>query len=162
MFPAKRNAPGPGKTGPAGLSFIGAEVVISGDVTTTCQIHLDGRIDGDLRCATLVQSENGRVAGDILADEARIAGLVEGLVNARTVIVEATARVKGDVAYETISIAAGARIDGRLARREAIAKPGAEDPAVLIATPTNDREDPSPIPSGLLPLGERKRLRGAA
>jgi cytoskeletal protein CcmA (bactofilin family) len=128
--PAAKAAPKPVKGGAPGLSFIGAEVVISGDVTTTAQLHVDGRVDGSVRCAQLCQGAGGVIAGDIVADEGRIGGLVEGTVNAGTLVIEASARVAGDVTYETISIAAGARIDGRLARRQAIAS--AE---VLIATP---------------------------
>lgn len=141
-----RNAPTaaavakPGKSGASALSFLGPEVVISGDVATTAQIHVDGRIDGNVRCAQLIQGPTGIVAGDILADEARVAGLVQGTVNAATVIVEASARITGDVTYETISIAAGARIDGRLARREALAQSAAP---VLIATPTVPEPEPA-------------------
>ncbi|WP_165357317.1 polymer-forming cytoskeletal protein [Sphingosinicella sp. CPCC 101087] len=111
----------PAKSGPPGLSFIGSEVVISGDLATTAQVHVDGRVDGSVHCAQLCQGATGIVAGDIVADEARIAGLVEGTVNGKTVVLEASARITGDISYETISIAAGARIDGRLARREALA-----------------------------------------
>ena len=129
--PASAAAPRPGKAGPPGLSFIGPEVVISGDLATSAQLHVDGRIDGHVRCAQLCQGGSGIITGDIVADEARIAGLVQGTVNAATIIVEAGGRVTGDITYETVSIAAGAQIDGRLARREALAQGGA---TVLIAT----------------------------
>ncbi len=136
MFARKESKPGmrSGRSSPSGLSFIGPEVVISGDVTTSAHLHVDGRIDGHVRCGHLCQGESGVIAGDLTADEARIAGLVEGTVNAATLVVEATGRIAGDVTYETISIAAGARIDGRLARRAAL-EPAAAD--MLIATPTD-------------------------
>ena len=118
---APKSAPKPGKSGPPGLSFIGSEVVISGDIATTAQLHIDGRVDGSVRCAQLCQGATGVVAGDIVSDDVRLAGLVEGTVSGKTVVLEATARVSGDISYETISIAAGARVDGRLARREALA-----------------------------------------
>ena len=132
--------PKPGK--PGDLSFIGPEVVISGDLATTGQVHVDGRIDGHVRCAQLIQGTSGIIAGDIAAEEARIAGLVQGTVSAATVIVEASGRVNGDVSYDTISIAAGAQIDGRLARREALAQSAAP---VLVATPVEPRPvEPKP------------------
>jgi len=146
-----------GKAGPPGLSFFGPEVVISGDVATSAQIHLDGRIDGNLHCAQLCQGGTGIIAGDIVADEARIAGLVQGTVNARTLIVEPSARIVGDVAYETITIAAGARIDGRLARREALAA-GADADALLIVTPgAAEGADQRPDGGGLFAPPEQKR-----
>ena len=148
----------PSKAGPPGLSFIGPEVVINGDLTTSAQLHVDGRIDGHVRCAQLCQGATGTIAGDIVADEARIAGLVEGTVNARTLIIEASARVTGDVAYETITISAGAQIDGRLARREALAG-GDAAPALLLTTPIK----PEPAErkkdgSELFPHGEPQRV----
>ena len=121
------------RSGPPGLSFIGPEVLVSGDLATDAQLHVDGRIDGNVRCSQLVQGEAGIIAGNIQADEARIAGTVEGKVNVRILFVEASARVLGDVAYETLSIDAGAQIEGRLARRAAL---GADE-APLIATPVS-------------------------
>ena len=161
MFSRKAPSPGAvpkaGKAGPPGLSFFGPEVVISGDVATTAQIHLDGRVDGNVRCAQLCQGGTGIVAGDIVADEARLAGHVQGTVNARMLIIEASARIAGDVAYETISIAAGARIDGRLARREALAA-GEDATAMLIVTPAAPAADEKkPEPAGLFPRADQKR-----
>src|SRR5204862_103080 len=82
----------------------GPEVIISGDLATDAQIHVDGRIDGNVHCATLCQGPAGIIAGNIIADEARLCGTVEGTVSARNIVVEATARIMGDIAYETISI----------------------------------------------------------
>ena len=131
----KARAPGagkaPGRTDKANgsaLSFIGPEVVISGDIATEARLHVDGRIEGDVRCTTLSQGEAGTIAGNIVAEEARLAGLVDGTVTARNLIL---ARVTGDVAYETLSIESGARIDGRFARRESAA--AAEPPKLVVA-----------------------------
>lgn len=152
--------PKAGKAGPPGLSFFGPEMVVSGDVATSAQIHLDGRIDGNVRCAQLCQGTTGIIAGDIVADEARIAGLVQGTVNARNVIVEPSARITGDVAYETVSIAAGARVDGRLARREALAA-GEDATGLLIVTPTAPAaQDAKREPAGLFGAAEPKRSAG--
>ena len=153
--PASGAAPKAGKSGPSALSFIGPEVVISGDLATSAQLHVDGRIEGNVRCAQLCQGGTGIIAGDIEADEARIAGLVEGTVSAATVIVEASGRIAGDVSYDTISIAAGARIDGRLARREALAQAGAR---VLVATPIEPEATAKPTDGDELFAPDRKRL----
>jgi cytoskeletal protein CcmA (bactofilin family) len=118
--------------GAGGLSFIGADVLVSGDISTTGQIHVDGRIDGNVRCATLIQGEGGTVAGHILAEEARIAGLVDGAIRARVVELEPSAKVTGDVTYETLNIAAGAVIEGRLSRREGAAAAAADAVAPLV------------------------------
>ena len=152
--PTAGSAAKPAKPATRALSFIGPEVVVSGDLATSAQLQVDGRIDGNVRCGQLCQGETGIIAGDILADEARVGGLVQGTVNAASVIVEASARITGDVTYETISIAAGARIDGRLARREALTQGAA---AVLIATPTEPEPDVETKGGGLF-AGEHGRI----
>jgi len=139
MFSRDRSAPSPvakpARNGAPGLSFIGPEVVVSGNIATDAQLHVDGRIDGDVKCAQLIQGIQGIITGNIDAEEARLAGAIHGTVAARTLIVEASARITGDVAYETVSIDAGAQIEGRLARRAALGLDAAA-PA-LIATPVS-------------------------
>jgi cytoskeletal protein CcmA (bactofilin family) len=113
------------------LSVIGADVVIAGDVATSEELRVDGRIEGNVRCGALDQGEAGEIRGDIEAETAQLAGTVAGKVTVRALVVEATARISGDVGYETLSIAAGARIEGRLccssppAAETARAQPGA-------------------------------------
>jgi cytoskeletal protein CcmA (bactofilin family) len=116
------------------MSIIGSEVIISGDLATDAQLHVDGRIDGNVRCAQLIQGADGIISGNIHAEEARLAGTVEGMVSASSVAIEASARILGDIAYDTIGIEAGARIEGRLGRRAGAAE---EAQPQLIATPVS-------------------------
>jgi cytoskeletal protein CcmA (bactofilin family) len=145
--------PKAGRPGPPGLSFIGPDVTVSGDLAGDAQLHLDGRIDGNVRCAQLVQGSAGTIAGDIHADEARIAGTVEGKVFVGTLFIEASARIMGDVAYETISIDAGAQIEGRLARRGALGPDVEAQPAPIAApvsfSPAKSAKTAEDEPSGL-------------
>ena len=101
----------------AEFSFIGPEVVVTGDIATEGRLHIDGKVIGDVRCGVLSQGETGSVAGNIVAGEAQLAGLVDGAVEAGTLALEASARVTGDILYESVSIARGAEVDGRFRRR---------------------------------------------
>jgi cytoskeletal protein CcmA (bactofilin family) len=112
MFGRSKGGTEKGRGG--GVSVIGAGTAVSGDVATDEELRVDGRIDGNVRCAALDLGEEGAISGDIVAEEARIAGEVRGKVSARSVVLEAGARVSGDVAYESLAIAAGARVEGRL------------------------------------------------
>jgi cytoskeletal protein CcmA (bactofilin family) len=135
MFSSRSKAgPAGSKGGRSTFSFIGPEVTVTGDVASAGQLHIDGRVDGDVRCATLIQGESGTIAGNIVADEARLAGLIDGAVSAGTLVLEPSARVTGDVLYETLTIATGAQIDGRFKRRPAEAA-GPRDSAAASAPP---------------------------
>jgi len=138
MFSSKQPnaAARPARNGAQRMSIIGSEVIISGDLATDAQLHVDGRIDGNVRCAQLIQGADGIISGNIIAEEARLAGTVEGTVSAASIAVEATARILGDIAYDTISIDAGARIEGRLGRRAALGLDDESQPQ-LIATPVS-------------------------
>ena len=120
MFLRSDKAAAAGAAG-AEFSFIGPEVVVTGNVETEGRLHVDGRIVGDVRCGVLSQGESGAVIGNIVAGEARLAGLVDGAVEAGALSLEATARVTGDVLYESVGIARGAEVEGRFKRRRSAA-----------------------------------------
>lgn len=105
------------------FSVIGPDVVITGNIAATADLHLDGRIDGDVDCGSIVQGTESRIKGALKAETARIAGTIEGSVAVSQLTVERTARMIGDVEYESITIETGASIDGRLKRVGADAAP---------------------------------------
>lgn len=111
-----KSGEGAGKQGGA-LSFIGSEVTISGNVGGNGDLHLDGSVEGDIRCNNLILGPGGRIKGNISAETATIAGTIGGTVSARTLIVEKTAKINGDLSYESVSIENGAQVDGRLTQR---------------------------------------------
>lgn len=98
------------------FSVIGPDIVITGNLAASADLHVDGRIDGDVDCANLVQGTESRIKGAVKAETARIAGTIEGAVAVRQLTVERAARIAGDIEYETITIETGAAIDGRLRR----------------------------------------------
>ncbi|OYY89250.1 MAG: hypothetical protein B7Y45_12835 [Sphingomonas sp. 28-66-16] len=104
--------PAAGKRGM--FSVLGPDVIITGNIVATADLHIDGRVDGDVDCGSLVQGTDSRVAGNVRAETARLAGSIEGTVSVRQLTVERAARITGDVEYENISIENGASIDGRL------------------------------------------------
>jgi cytoskeletal protein CcmA (bactofilin family) len=101
------------------FSIIGADVVIRGNIEASADLHIDGRVVGDIACASLVMGESSSVAGEIVAESARIAGTVTGTLRVRDLVVLRGASVEGDVSYETISIEQGAAVSGRFAPRSA-------------------------------------------
>lgn len=112
----------PAASGQAGakrgmFSVIGQDVVLTGNIAASADLHVDGRIEGDVQCSTLVQGTESRIAGNVAAETARLAGTIEGTVSVRQLTVERTARITGDVEYESLSMENGATIDGHLRHR---------------------------------------------
>lgn len=99
-------------------SIIGPDVEIDGNIKTKDELQLDGSIKGDLDCGSLVMGETGAVNGLISADSVTIRGKVEGEVRAKTVRLEKSAIVNGDVYHENLSVEAGAKLTGRFAHME--------------------------------------------
>ena len=100
--------------GATSFSILGADVSVAGNVTASADLHVDGRVEGDIACEGLVQGEGSEIAGAIKAKTARISGTVHGTITARDVVILKTARIFGDVAYDALTIEQGAQIDGRL------------------------------------------------
>jgi len=105
------------------FSVIGPDIAISGNLAAKMDLHLDGRIDGDISCAALVQGETSEVTGTVTAASARVAGRVKGSIAADVLVVLATARIEGDVAYGSLTIEEGAQVDGKFSRRLPEAEP---------------------------------------
>jgi len=99
-------------------SIIGSDVSIKGDVTTLGEIQLDGTIEGDVRSASLTVGEHGCVQGTVIAEEVIVKGAVTGQIKGRNIRLEKTAKVKGDLFHETLSVEAGAFIEGNLTHED--------------------------------------------
>jgi cytoskeletal protein CcmA (bactofilin family) len=125
----------------ATFSVIGTDVTIRGDIEASADLHVDGVVLGDLTCANLVQGEASRIEGAIVAERARLSGHVKGTIAARDLVVLKSARIEGDVSYETLTIEQGAAVDGRFAPRGAAGKqvgtqprPGGEELTLTLAS----------------------------
>ena len=116
------------------FSVLGPDTRIKGDVSASADLHIDGRIEGDVACTSLVQGETSEIVGAVKAETARLSGTVRGTIDVRELVVLKTARIHGDVHYDALTIEQGAQVDGRFAPRAASgasAGAGAGDEAKL-------------------------------
>ena len=65
--------------GSSTFSVIGSDVVITGDISASADLHIDGKIDGDIKCASLVQGEGSTINGAVIAESARMSGKVKSI-----------------------------------------------------------------------------------
>lgn len=112
------------------FSVIGSDVTVTGDIDASVDLHVDGKVEGDIRCTTLVQGGNSIINGAINAEQARISGTVSGSIAAKDLIIESAAKVNGDVTYEKLSIEPGGHVEGSFRHKSA---------------GTLKKEDPKPV-----------------
>ncbi len=124
-------------------SIIGSDVKIVGNLTAAGELQLDGIVEGDVKCGALTMGEHGQVAGSVTADTIVVRGRVEGKIRARSVRLEKTSRISGDVWHETLSIEAGAHIDGKFVHAEG----GNRKPMPKIA-PADEARVAAPVGNG--------------
>ena len=108
----------------ASFSVLGTDLVLRGSLHAQADVHVDGTIEGDVVCKSLMQGEASTIKGSISADSVRLAGTVEGPIDAAQVVILRTATVRGDVRYDALTIEQGANVEGHFARRDGAGSPG--------------------------------------
>ena len=142
MFSKKPEAPQ--RSAPASpvngstFSVLGADLAIKGDISASADLHVDGRIEGDIACASLVQGEASEIVGAVRAEVARLAGIVRGTIDVADLVIHKSARIEGDVRYRALTIENGAVVEGRFMQGDG-AKAGdsrdnANEPLLMLAT----------------------------
>ena len=116
--------PTPGAT-PLPLSIIGTDVRVIGDIITEGEMQIDGRVDGDITCKTLVIGPDAHIAGEIKTATVHIHGEVAGRLTADHVTIGRTGKVTGDICHGTLEIHSGAQVEGHFLRKGAEAPPAA-------------------------------------
>lgn len=100
------------------FSVLGSDLAIKGDIKASADLHIDGSVEGDISCTSLVQGETSTINGAVKAETARLAGTVEGSIAARELVILKTAKILGDVFYDALTIEQGAQVEGRFAHRD--------------------------------------------
>ena len=113
--PASNPASNPGATS----SVISADLKITGNLESAGDIQIDGTVDGDVRSRSVTVGEGAKVTGAVIAETARICGTLSGQVRASSVIIAKTAKATGDIIHKTLSIEAGAFLEGQVKRLDA-------------------------------------------
>jgi cytoskeletal protein CcmA (bactofilin family) len=98
-------------------SIISSDVTIKGNITTSGEIQLDGTVEGDVKSNSATIGENGTVKGKVNADDVVVKGTVHGSITGRNIRVEKSAKITGDLCHQTLSIEAGAFIEGNLSHQ---------------------------------------------
>ncbi len=96
------------------LNFIGKGTIITGDIQTSSNLRVDGKVKGKVVCKnTLTIGEGGIIEGDIQANNAIIGGKINGkiVVNEKLEL-EAKSSLIGELKAKKLIIDEGAVFDG--------------------------------------------------
>ncbi len=99
-------------------SIISADLKVIGNLVSGGDIQIKGVVEGDIKSRTVTIGEGAKVKGAINADSVHISGAINGQVEAPSVTVAKTAKVNGDIIHQTLSIEAGAHMEGNCRRIE--------------------------------------------
>ena len=106
----KTNPPPAAKQAPP--SILSAGLTVNGDLNSDGEVQIDCLVNGDVTAVRLAIGENAKVVGEVVAEHVLIRGEVIGRIRAKSVELDKTAKVRGDIWHELLSIAAGAKIEG--------------------------------------------------
>jgi cytoskeletal protein CcmA (bactofilin family) len=93
-------------------SILSAGLTVNGDLVSDGEMQIDCLVNGDVTAVRLAIGENAKVTGEVMAEHLLIRGEVIGRIRAKSVELDKTAKVRGDIWHELLSIAAGAKIEG--------------------------------------------------
>ena len=116
-------------------TLVGTDTVLTGDLTFSGGLRVDGTIRGNVQeqagsQGTIILGENGRIEGAVGATKiVLIGGTVVGQVKAGQFIeLQAKARIKGDLHYTSLEMHMGSVIDGKLVHSEKSEANETDDP----------------------------------
>lgn len=98
------------------MTVIAEGLKIVGTVTADGLVEVNGHVDGEMHCVSLVVARNAFVTGTIAAEHVVVDGKVEGPILGGDVVLKSQAHVVGDIACQSVIIEKGAFIEGRLVR----------------------------------------------
>ena len=117
-------------------TIVSSDMVVNGTLTSTGEIQVDGRVDGDVRCVRLAIGETGQVYGEIIAGDVTNRGRVKGQIRAHKVLLSASSHFEGSILHAVLAVEAGAFIEGNCQHSDTpLAKPSS---AIVPATAAVD------------------------
>ncbi len=94
------------------VSTIGPDLKIVGNLVCKGELHIEGRVDGDIDSRIISVKQGAQIDGSLTAETILVDGTVIGQIKSPTVTIARAARVLGDVLHSTLAVEAGAHLEG--------------------------------------------------
>ena len=118
--PSAPSVPRPSAPGSnSARSVLGADLKITGEITSSGSVEVLGEIDGNITANGLIIGQEGRVKGSVTAHTVEVKGKFDGKVGCESFTLRASSEVKADVNSVALIIESGAHIEGRFTKPKA-------------------------------------------
>ena len=117
-------------------SIIGEDLTITGNVSSKGEIQVDGQIQGDVQCGSLLLGDKATVNGSVIAEDVVVRGKVMGSIRGLRVTLQAQSHVEGDIYHQSLAIEQGAYFEGKSRR--------SDDPLANASSSSAQESTPAP------------------
>jgi cytoskeletal protein CcmA (bactofilin family) len=114
-YASKSSGPSASKMVP---SIIGEDLTIRGNVSSKGEIQVDGEIEGDIRCGSLLLGDKSQVRGGVAAEDVVVRGHVIGSIRGLRITLQAQSHVEGDIFHQSLALEQGAYFEGKSRRSD--------------------------------------------
>ena len=99
-------------------SIIGEDLTIRGNVISKGDLQVDGEIEGDIRCGSLLLGDKSQVRSGVAAEDIVVRGHLVGSITGLRITLQGQCHVEGDIVHQTLAIEQGAYFEGKSRRSE--------------------------------------------
>jgi cytoskeletal protein CcmA (bactofilin family) len=99
-------------------SVIGADLQVTGSLVSKGEVNVEGEIQGDINCASLLVGDTARIMGNVVSEDVVVRGRVEGSIRGARVTLQSSSHVEGDIFHKSLAIEQGAFFEGKSRRSE--------------------------------------------
>lgn len=93
-------------------SIIGPDITIAGTVISKGELQIEGVVQGDVQCVSLILGEKAKITGGVVAEDVVVKGRIDGSIHSQSVKLQSSSHVEGDVHHQFLLIEQGAFFEG--------------------------------------------------
>jgi cytoskeletal protein CcmA (bactofilin family) len=136
------------EAGTASLSLIGDDLTITGNIVSQGEIQVDGNIQGDIQCASLVVGEDAQIKGSVVADDVVVRGRIIGTIRGQRLSLQNSCHVEADISHKSLVIEQGAFFEGKSRRANDASDETPRDVSKPVPQPSSSRVFGTVQPTG--------------
>jgi len=99
-------------------SIIGEDLTVTGNIISKGEVQIEGEVQGDIHCSSLVVGEKAQVTGGLIAEDVVVRGRVIGSIRGTRVTLQSSSHVEGDIYHQSLAIEQGAFFEGKSRRAD--------------------------------------------